>query len=185
MEVTRDYYATLRVPPEAESAAIRVAYRNLMRRYHPDVNPSDEAASEAVAINEAYACLRDPAKRASYDRSRRAPTGQPVSNNGPTPSSRPRPAWTGSHAAVKEARTLRPTWWQAAGLGGAAVITAVTFAATSASGPFAMPPTPTGVVVQLRPANIPVPPPTIREKGASNRSIAEPAEDAGARTSSR
>ena len=48
---------------------IRAAYHALMRRYHPDADPSDEAAERSRVINEAYAILRDPAKRARYDES--------------------------------------------------------------------------------------------------------------------
>jgi hypothetical protein len=46
---------------------IRAAYRALMRRYHPDADPSGEAAQKAQAINAAYAVLSDPDKRTRYD----------------------------------------------------------------------------------------------------------------------
>ena len=46
---------------------IRAAYRALMRRYHPDADPSSEAAQRAQAINAAYSILSDPEKRARYD----------------------------------------------------------------------------------------------------------------------
>lgn len=46
---------------------IRAAYRALMRRYHPDADPSNEAAQRAQAINAAYSILSDPEKRARYD----------------------------------------------------------------------------------------------------------------------
>lgn len=46
---------------------IRAAYHALMRRYHPDADPSEEAAERSRAINEAYAVLRDPEKRARHD----------------------------------------------------------------------------------------------------------------------
>lgn len=46
---------------------IRAAYRALMRRYHPDADPSSEASQRAQAINAAYAVLSDPDKRARYD----------------------------------------------------------------------------------------------------------------------
>jgi curved DNA-binding protein CbpA len=48
---------------------IRAAYHALMRRYHPDADPTEEGAERSRAINEAYAVLRDPAKRARYDES--------------------------------------------------------------------------------------------------------------------
>ena len=46
---------------------IRAAYHALMRRYHPDADPTAEAAERSRAINEAYAVLRDPGRRAQYD----------------------------------------------------------------------------------------------------------------------
>ena len=46
---------------------IRAAYRALMRRYHPDADPSSEAAQRAQAINAAYAVLGDPEERSRYD----------------------------------------------------------------------------------------------------------------------
>ena len=63
----QDHYAVLGVAPAAEQAANRVAYRALMRRYHPDAGASAEAAEQARAINLAYAVLRDPEKRSRYD----------------------------------------------------------------------------------------------------------------------
>ena len=136
MEATRDYYATLRVPPEAESAAIRVAYRNLMRRYHPDVNPSDEAASEAVAINEAYACLRDPSERAVYDRRRTARSTARGSAAASRKQHASMEAWRAEHAYVPEPKPrFQPGWRDAVALGLATLLTIVTFTTTAATIP--------------------------------------------------
>ncbi len=55
------------IQPGADQPAIRSAYRALMRRFHPDADPSAEAAEQARAINVAYAVLGDPAKRAAYN----------------------------------------------------------------------------------------------------------------------
>ena len=63
----KDHYAILGVTPASEDVVIRAAYHALMRRYHPDADPSAEAAERSRAINEAYAVLRDPEKRARYD----------------------------------------------------------------------------------------------------------------------
>ena len=63
----KDHYAILGVTPASEDVVIRAAYHALMRRYHPDADPSAEAAERSRAINEAYALLRDPEKRARYD----------------------------------------------------------------------------------------------------------------------
>jgi hypothetical protein len=65
--VARDHYAILGVSPTSEDVVIRAAYRALMRRYHPDADPSSEASQRAQAINAAYAVLGDPDKRARYD----------------------------------------------------------------------------------------------------------------------
>ncbi len=66
-----DYYAMLEVPPTATAAEIRRAYRRLARKYHPDLNKqvSDRADSDLriKRLNEAYATLSDPIKRAAYD----------------------------------------------------------------------------------------------------------------------
>jgi len=64
-----DYYQTLEVSRDADGAALKSAYRKLAMQFHPDRNPGD-ATCEAKfkAINEAYDCLKDPQKRAAYDR---------------------------------------------------------------------------------------------------------------------
>jgi len=64
-----DYYETLGVSRDADGATIKSAYRKLAMRFHPDRNPGDaEAESKFKACNEAYECLKDPQKRAAYDR---------------------------------------------------------------------------------------------------------------------
>ncbi|HEV8632670.1 MAG TPA: DnaJ domain-containing protein [Chloroflexota bacterium] len=67
-----DYYRVLQVDPDAEPEVIAAAYRKLATKYHPDVNPSSEAAERMREINIAYGILADPAKRAEYDRARGA-----------------------------------------------------------------------------------------------------------------
>ncbi len=64
-----DYYAILGVDRDANADEIKKAYRRLALQYHPDKNPGDKAAEEKFKqINEAYAVLSDPEKRANYDR---------------------------------------------------------------------------------------------------------------------
>lgn len=64
-----DYYATLECARDADGAALKSAYRKLAMKFHPDRNPGDaECESKFKAINEAYDCLKDPQKRAAYDR---------------------------------------------------------------------------------------------------------------------
>ena len=65
----RDYYDVLGVPRDADAETIKRAYRKLALRYHPDRNPDDpEAAERFREATEAYEVLRDPEKRARYDR---------------------------------------------------------------------------------------------------------------------
>ena len=66
----QDLYEILQVHSSAHPEVIRVAYRRLAQLYHPDTNPSPEATDLMTRINQAYEVLRDPEKRASYDRSR-------------------------------------------------------------------------------------------------------------------
>lgn len=64
----RDYYEVLGVAKDADEATIKKAYRQLAKKYHPDVNPGDKTAEEKFKeVNEAYQTLSDPQKRASYD----------------------------------------------------------------------------------------------------------------------
>jgi curved DNA-binding protein len=66
----RDYYEVLGVPRTAKPEAIKRAYRQLARKHHPDLQPSDErtrAAERFKEINEAYEVLSDPDKRVKYD----------------------------------------------------------------------------------------------------------------------
>ena len=64
----RDYYEVLGVSKGADDASIKKAYRSLAKKYHPDMNPGDaEAEKKFKEINEAYAVLSDPQKKAQYD----------------------------------------------------------------------------------------------------------------------
>ena len=64
-----DYYETLQVSRDADGATLKSAYRKLAMKHHPDRNPGDaEAEAKFKACNEAYECLKDPQKRAAYDR---------------------------------------------------------------------------------------------------------------------
>src|ERR1051325_10541782 len=64
-----DYYATLEIGRSASEDEIKSAYRKLAMRYHPDRNNGSADAEEKFKqITEAYDVLRDPNKRAAYDR---------------------------------------------------------------------------------------------------------------------
>ncbi|MGN1409380.1 MAG: molecular chaperone DnaJ [Eubacteriales bacterium] len=67
-ETKRDYYEVLGVDKSADEATIKKAYRNLAKKYHPDMNPGDkEAEAKFKEVNEAYDVLSDPDKKAKYD----------------------------------------------------------------------------------------------------------------------
>jgi molecular chaperone DnaJ len=67
-EQKRDYYEVLGVERGADDATIKKAYRQLAKKYHPDMNPGDaEAEKKFKEASEAYAVLSDPDKRKQYD----------------------------------------------------------------------------------------------------------------------
>ncbi|HSG77074.1 MAG TPA: DnaJ C-terminal domain-containing protein [Burkholderiales bacterium] len=63
----KDYYQTLGVGQDASADEIRKAFRKLARKYHPDVSKEAGAEARMKEVNEAYAVLSDPEKRAAYD----------------------------------------------------------------------------------------------------------------------
>jgi len=65
--VARDYYGILGVDKSASDAEIKKAYRKLARKYHPDVNPSEEAAEKFREASVAHEVLTDPEKRRIVD----------------------------------------------------------------------------------------------------------------------
>ncbi len=67
-EQKRDYYEVLGVDKNADETAIKKAYRQLAKKYHPDMNPGDaEAEKKFKEASEAYAVLSDPDKKRQYD----------------------------------------------------------------------------------------------------------------------
>ena len=75
------FYDRLGVSPDATDAEVRQAWLRLARTHHPDAHadPAARAAAEVEmrAINEAWAVLGDPARRAAYDAARRSDTTRP------------------------------------------------------------------------------------------------------------
>ncbi|MFH1398891.1 MAG: molecular chaperone DnaJ [Candidatus Woesearchaeota archaeon] len=66
--MVKDYYNTLGIGREASKEDIKKAYKNLAKKYHPDLNKEQEAAEKFKEINEAASVLADDQKRANYDR---------------------------------------------------------------------------------------------------------------------
>ncbi|HEY7192968.1 MAG TPA: molecular chaperone DnaJ [Gemmatimonadales bacterium] len=65
----QDFYHVLGVPRDCSEADVKKAYRKLAMECHPDRNNGDKAAEERFKlVTEAYEVLRDPQKRAAYDR---------------------------------------------------------------------------------------------------------------------
>ncbi|RDU22462.1 molecular chaperone DnaJ [Anaerosacchariphilus polymeriproducens] len=68
MAEKRDYYEVLGVDRGADDATIKKAYRQLAKKYHPDMNPGNqEAEIKFKEASEAYAVLSDPEKKSQYD----------------------------------------------------------------------------------------------------------------------
>ncbi len=64
-----DYYELLECERGADDSALKSSYRRLAMQWHPDKNPGDDDAEHRFkAISQAYDCLKDPQKRAAYDR---------------------------------------------------------------------------------------------------------------------
>ena len=96
MRPRRDYYEIMGLPPTASAAEIKKRYRELARKYHPDVMKDKSLGHRAFAqITEAYRTLSDPDARRAYDASRipappRPSYGQPRARPaGPRPSQTP------------------------------------------------------------------------------------------------
>ena len=65
-QTSRTRYEILGVTPDADTAAVKAMYRKLVKTMHPDVGGNGALFG---LITEAYECLRDPSRRAEYDRS--------------------------------------------------------------------------------------------------------------------
>ena len=94
-----NYYQTLQIKPYADPETIRGAYRRLAMHAHPDLNRAPDATQQMQAVNEAYAILRDPWRRATYDRTRFARALQDAYAGVPPAPPTPPPAGTRARIA--------------------------------------------------------------------------------------
>ena len=68
MDNSKNYYEILGVEKDATDEEIKLAYRKLAKKYHPDVNKTDPKTKEKfIEIKEAYDVLIDPVQRRIYD----------------------------------------------------------------------------------------------------------------------
>jgi len=68
MDKDKNYYKILEIEEDASEEEIKLAYRRLAKKYHPDLNKADPKAKEKfIELHEAYATLNDPQSRKIYD----------------------------------------------------------------------------------------------------------------------
>src|ERR1041384_6316160 len=80
----RCYYEVLEVERSADDGVVKSAFRKLAMKWHPDRNPGDKDCEHKFKeINEAYEVLKDPDKRAAYDRFGHAAFEQGMGGGGP------------------------------------------------------------------------------------------------------
>jgi curved DNA-binding protein CbpA len=120
---TPDYYQMLGLAVTATPEEIKKRYRELARRYHPDVNPDPAASQQIKSINEAYHVLNDPDRRSVYDAhrilnqaaasrsngsSQPAPPPKSTSASGSTPPPRPQASRTAENPRTAGTGPTRP-----------------------------------------------------------------------------
>jgi len=71
MRYSKDYYTILGIPPTASDGEIKKAYRQMCKKFHPDLNPDEDTKEKMQEINEAGEILLNKSKRRAYDEYRR------------------------------------------------------------------------------------------------------------------
>jgi curved DNA-binding protein len=114
-QTVRNYYEILGVTRESTAEEIKKSFRQLARKYHPDVNPGNDTAEETFKdINEAYDVLSDETKKAEYDQlifgkaKRRVPLTQRNNGNVATNNNSRTPFDTWTVKDFNSASTKRP-----------------------------------------------------------------------------
>ena len=101
---TIDPYAVLGIGRDASPQQVALAHRRLAKRFHPDLHPDEGVAARMQAVNDAWAILSSPSRRADYDLSHPA-AGTPGSGH-----------WAASRRPIRPAPpTTTRTWatWRA------------------------------------------------------------------------
>ena len=103
MSLQRNYYEVLGLPPSATTDQIKKKYRELARKYHPDI-AQDKVFSQRLftQINQAYRVLADPERRAQYNTTLDSPA-RPAAPAPPAPAAAARPGPAMPQAAPKAA----------------------------------------------------------------------------------
>jgi curved DNA-binding protein CbpA len=113
--VETDYYTFLQVKPSATQEEVRAAYKRLAFLYHPDRSTHPQSTRQMQLLNEAYAVLSDPKKRAQFDQERLTPPSPPVSSEEKTTPLRQKPPDPAQydHTAhtTREDRSLKHSGW--------------------------------------------------------------------------
>jgi len=74
MNEKKEYYDLLGIEKDSTEEEIKIAYRKLAKKYHPDLNKTDPQAKEKfIDVKEAYDTLIDPVKRKTYDQLKNNP----------------------------------------------------------------------------------------------------------------
>ncbi|MEU0332004.1 J domain-containing protein [Streptomyces sp. NPDC006193] len=109
-----DLYAVLGVEPSATTRAIISAFRRRARELRPDTRVDAVTAARFGSVTAAYETLRDPVRRAAYDRARRRPSRGPAGLAQPDRPARGHPVVPGA-AAPEPPLRAGPVHWEPGG----------------------------------------------------------------------